>query len=390
MTSQKALQILRRGKMKNPRKICELAVAIQGELQRSKFLDTACANDSLLRSRVERLIAQKVENEDFQDAKRVTACGNIPLTVDTLSTKEPQESDRLSQRPRDAVMASTASLEMLGKPKHEGSIGTLGHYQIQSIVGAGAFGIVYKAFDELLHRSVAIKCIDATLASKSPPRKRFIREARAMAAINNENVVQVFCVEETPIPHIVMEYVDGLTLQEKLDTDGPLSVNEIIAIGRQIASGLRAAHSQGLVHRDIKPGNILLANNSHLHVKITDFGLVRTVDDASTARSGFIVGTPLYMSPEQALGSTDSLDARSDLFSLGTVLYQMACGRCPFRGSNPFSILKKIIDEEPVRIDLIVPEVPPWLCKVISKLMEKRPESRFQSAEDVATLLTQW
>ena len=161
-----------------------------------------------------------------------------------------------------------------------------------------------KAFDEKLHRFVAIKLMSPLLAATSAPRKRFVREARSAAAVRHENVIAIYAVEDQPIPYLVMEYIAGRTLQQKLDATGPLELLDVLRIGRQIAAGLAAAHAMGLIHRDIKPGNILLEDGVE-HVKITDFGLARAADDASITQSGFIAGTPMYMAPEQALGRDD-------------------------------------------------------------------------------------
>jgi hypothetical protein len=256
---------------------------------------------------------------------------------------------------------------------------------VQEVIGQGGFGIVLKAFDEKLHRVVAIKVLSPAFAASGPARKRFIREARAAAAVKNEHVVAIYNVqdEEQP-PYLVMEFIDGISLQDKLNRHGPLSLKEILRIGMQTAEGLAAAHKQGLVHRDIKPGNILLENGVE-RVKITDFGLARAVDDASVTQSGTVAGTPLYMSPEQAEGL--ALDHRSDLFSLGTVLYVMCTGRPPFRASGTMAVLKRVVEDAPRSIPEINDEIPQWLCDIIAKLHAKKPEERFQSAKEVADVL---
>ncbi len=184
-----------------------------------------------------------------------------------------------------------------------------------------------------------------------------------------------------------MEFIPGQTLQQRLEQSGPLDVTDILRIGAQIAHGLAAAHEQGLIHRDIKPGNILLENGIEQKVKITDFGLARAADDASLSQSGVIAGTPLYMAPEQAKG--EPLDPRADLFSLGSVLYTMASGRPPFRAATPLAVLKRVADDTPRPIRQIIPEVPQWLCDIITGLHAKEPARRFQSAAEVATLLEQ-
>src|SRR6266480_1542432 len=202
-------------------------------------------------------------------------------------------------------------------------------------------GIVLRGFDEQLHRVVAIKVMAAQLATNATARKRFTREAQAQAAVSHDHIVTIHAVEEAgPLPHLVMQYVAGLSLQQRLEKDGPLELQEILRIGMQTASGLAAAHAQGLVHRDIKPANILLENGVE-RVKITDFGLARAAADASLTQSGVVAGTPHYMSPEQAEGKP--VDQRSDLFSLGTMLYLMCTGRPPFRASGTMAVLKRVI-----------------------------------------------
>ena len=186
------------------------------------------------------------------------------------------------------------------------------------------------------------------------------------------------------LPYLVMPYVRGPSLQHRLDQDGPLALVEILRIGMQAAAGLAAAHAQGLVHRDVKPANILLADGVE-RVKLTDFGLARAADDASLTKTGIIAGTPQYMSPEQARG--ESVDQRSDLFSLGSVLYAMCTGRAPFRAETSYGVLRRVTDEEPRPIRETNPEIPEWLCQIILRLMSKQPQARFSSAREVAELL---
>src|SRR5258708_29474535 len=181
-----------------------------------------------------------------------------------------------------------------------------------------------------------------------------------------------------------MEFVPGETLQQKLDRTGPLDIPEVLRIGRQIAEGLAAAHLTDLIHRDIKPGNVLIESGQQ-RVKITDFGLARAADDASISQSGVIAGTPMYMAPEQALGQ--KLDQRADLFSLGSVLYQMVAGRPPFRATGALAVLKRVAEDTPRSIREIIPETPQWLCDIIAKLHAKDPANRFQSAREVAEAL---
>jgi uncharacterized protein (TIGR03067 family) len=285
----------------------------------------------------------------------------------------------------DPVCSADESLSFLSPSSKPGHIGRLGHYEVQQLLGKGGFGVVLKAFDEKLHRVVAIKVLSPAYAANGSARKRFIREARAAAAVKNEHVVGIYDVQdEAQPPYLVMEIIDGVSLQDKLDKQGPLSVTEILRIGMQTAEGLAAAHKQGLVHRDIKPANILLENGVE-RVKITDFGLARAVDDASVTQSGTVAGTPMYMSPEQAEGL--AVDHRSDLFSLGSVLYMMCTGHPPFRASGTHAVLKRVIDAVPRPIREVNPDIPEWLCELIAKLHAKRPEDRFQTAKEVAERL---
>ncbi len=198
-------------------------------------------------------------------------------------------------------------------------------------------------------------------------------------------MVQVYEVGEQPLPHLVMEFIPGETLQQRLDRTGPLDVPEVLRIGRQIAEGLAAAHATDLIHRDIKPGNVLIESGPQQRAKITDFGLARAADDASISQSGIIAGTPMFMAPEQALGQ--KIDQRADLFSLGSVLYQMVSGRPPFRASSALAVLKRVAEESPRPIPEIIPETPAWLCAIIAKLHAKNPDDRFQSAREIADVL---
>src|SRR5262245_15295524 len=250
------------------------------------YLDEACAGDPALRQRVEALLRLH------------------------------DQSDRLFDQPAAEHLAGGAAaetLDFLEPSAKAGSLGRLGHYEVLEAVGRGGMGLVLRAFDEKLHRVVAVKVLDPALASNGSARQRFVREARAAAAVAHDNVIAIYAVEDTGrVPYLVMQFIHGKTLQEKVDAAGPLPVPAILRIGLQIAEGLAAAHRQGLIHRDIKPANLLLENGVE-RVKITDFGLARAADDASLTRSGVVAGTPLFMSPQQARG--ERVDARSDLFS---------------------------------------------------------------------------
>ncbi len=225
------------------------------------------------------------------------------------------------------------------------------------------------------------------LANCGAARRRFLREAKATAAVVHEHVVSVFAVVETAgLPFMVMEYVPGPSLQDRLDQHGPLALAEILRIGMQTAAGLAAAHAQGLVHRDVKPANILLENGIE-RVKLTDFGLARAAADASMTQSGVVAGTPHYMAPEQA--RAEATDHRADLFSLGSTLYAMCTGIPPFRAETPVAVLRRVSDDEPRPIRQLNPEIPAWLEAIVERLHAKDPADRFASASELADLLGQ-
>ena len=363
----------------NERDIFLAAIEIADPAERAAYLDEACADDAELRAQVEELLKTHNETSQFLETPAVATDSAVDRTVltDASDTDEDSADERAS-----GEAEFRKYLEPATRP---GWLGRLAHYEIEQILGRGAFGIVAKAFDEKLHRVVAIKLMSPELASTSPPRKRFLREARTAAAVTHENIVAIHAVEEEPIPYLVMEYIPGETLQQRMDGHGPLEVPDVLRIGQQVASGLAAAHSVNLIHRDIKPSNILLSDGSHERAKISDFGLARAVDDATMTKSGMIAGTPMYMAPEQAQGET--LDHRADLFSLGSVLYQMAGGRPPFRASNTVAVLKRVCEDTPRPLGDVLPGTPDWLEAIIFKLLEKDRDDRYQTAQEVADLL---
>ncbi len=281
----------------------------------------------------------------------------------------------------------TMAKQLLQPPSHPEMLGRLGRYEIERLVGSGGMGVVFKAYDSELHRSVAIKMLAPHLSGSRSARERFAREARAAAAIVNDHVVPIHNVEtEHATPYLVMQYIAGDSLQARLDRNGALDVCEILRIGMQVATGLAAAHAQGLIHRDVKPSNIMLDENV-ARALLTDFGLARTQDEACLTRSGFHPGTPHYMSPEQIRG--EELDGRSDLFSLGCVLYALCTGQPPYRADSGYAVMRRITDQQPRSICEQNASIPEWLERIILKLLEKDRESRFQSAVELAQILEQ-
>ncbi len=264
-------------------------------------------------------------------------------------------------------------------------LGRLGGYDVLEIIGRGGMGVVLKGYDRELKRCVAIKVLAPHLARSSLARMRFAREAQAAAAVVHPHVLAIHQVQPSGrLPFLVMPLVAGESLAERLAAQGALELKEVLRIGMQAAAGLSAAHEQGLVHRDVKPANILVEKGVERTV-LTDFGMARAVDDITLTRWGVIAGTPQYMSPEQARG--EPLDGRSDLFSLGCVLYEMATGVSPFRADSILATMRRLVDDAPQAIDAINPELPPWFISIVNRLLEKDPAKRFGSAKEVSELL---
>jgi serine/threonine protein kinase len=365
---------------KTAKEIFLAAVERPSGAERTTFLDDACAGDSALRKRVELLL----------DAD---ALGSFPdyLAQEAeagAATQGPDASPNdVTRTHAGEDTANDASLNFLSPPNDPANLGRLDHYEVLSEIGRGGMGIVFKAHDESLDRIVAIKAMALESVADAAARRRFIREALAVAAVVHEHVVTIHAVaKEAPVPFLVMQFVQGISLQDRITQSGPIEVKEILRIGMQAASGLTAAHAQGIVHRDIKPANILLENGVE-RVKITDFGLARAVDDDLTTQTRVIAGTPHYMSPEQAAG--EAVDHRSDLFCLGSVLYAMATGHPPFRATGTMAVMKRVIDDAPRPLREVNADIPEWLEAIVAKLHAKNPADRFQSAKEVAELLGQ-
>lgn len=290
--------------------------------------------------------------------------------------------------PESATSALIQSvIEALDPTDDSEMLGRIGNHEVSGVIGAGGMGVVVKAIDKSLDRVVAIKILAPHLASSGAARQRFAREAKAAAAVLHPNVIAIHgvCVQ-SKLPFLVMPYITGQSLQQRLDENGPLSVDEILRIGQQIAAGLAAAHAQGLVHRDIKPANVLLERGVE-RVTITDFGLARAIDDASMTRTGVITGTPQFMSPEQACG--ESIDDRSDLFSLGSVMYAMCTARPPFRAETSYGVLRRITDDEARPVCQINQSIPSWLGRLVDLLHAKSCDDRIESAEVLDRILQQ-
>jgi WD40 repeat protein len=286
-----------------------------------------------------------------------------------------------------AVPEEPTAFDFLAPCDEPQCLGQLGPFHIRRLIGRGGMGIVFQAYDPDLDRQVAIKVIEPRLLGNEVIRQRFCREVRAAAAVTHEHIVTVHQVAEEQrdgIPYLVMHLVVGESLEQRLRRHGKLPPEQVARIGMQAAAGLAAAHAVGLIHRDIKPANILL-EAPHDRVKLTDFGLARAVEDVRLTQTGVVAGSPLYMSPEQARG--EPVDHRSDLFSLGTVLYEAASGQSPFAAPSPLSVLRRITDDVVPPLHQLDPSFPPGLSAIIERLLAKRPEHRYPSATAVAEAL---
>jgi eukaryotic-like serine/threonine-protein kinase len=331
-------------------------------------------------------------------ASHVESCPHCQERLTRLAAEDPMwsEAGEYLNETLDGVHGSESTgtqqpaavqrqLDCLSPASHPEMLGRLGRYEIERVIGTGGMGIVLKGFDTELNRPVAVKLLASHLAHSGAARQRFARESRAAAAIVHEHVVSIHNVEtDGETPFLVMQFVAGESLQARVDREGPLDAIEILRIGAQAAAGLAAAHEQGVVHRDIKPANILLEEDVE-RTLLTDFGLARTVDDASLTHTGIVAGTPHYMSPEQASGEV--VDHRTDLFSLGAVLYFMATGRPPFRADKAMGVLNRICNDRHRPVWEVNPEVPDGLSETIDRLLEKRPGRRFADASQVRQAL---
>ena len=254
-------------------------------------------------------------------------------------------------------------------------------YRVEARIGAGGMAEVYRGFDPVLHRTVAIKVLLPQFARDAGFVARFRREAQAAARLNQPTIVGVYDTgSDGDRQYIVMEFVEGRTLADFLASGRRPTMVQAVELTRKIAEALASAHAQGIVHRDIKPGNVMVTRDGF--VKVMDFGIARMQTDVTAPQTSSVIGTPTYLSPEQAQGQ--AVDARSDIYSLGCVLYELLAGRPPFTGDTPVAIAYKQVNEAPVPPSAHNPDVPPKLDAVVMKCLAKNPANRYQSAEELA------
>lgn len=387
-----------------------------------KFLHVLINSDDIDSAEYKAAVAQLEREPQWQPALELLACGDsnwwsdarkvlidsgLPPSASSLDSASGLDVADDALR-REALKASTITVEIessladdtpvdcervtldfLEPPRHPELLGRLERYEVERVLGTGGMGVVLRAFDTDLHRIVAIKVLASHLAHNSSARRRFAREAQAAAAVVHPSVVPIYNVEsDAKTPYIVMHYVAGQSLQRRVDVSGPLPIVDALRIAQQTAAGLSAAHAQGLVHRDVKPANILLEEKID-RVLLSDFGLARAVDDASLTKTGIVAGTPHYMSPEQALG--EAVDHRSDLFSLGSVLYFMLTGHPPFRASSAMAVLHRICQFPHRSLVEVNRDVPIEVSQLVDRLLAKNTSARIASAaeaeKEISTLL---
>lgn len=281
---------------------------------------------------------------------------------------------------------SSGPTSFLRPAELQDEIGRLGGYRVLEVLGSGGMGVVFRAEDPGLRRQVALKVMKPSVAANPDAKTRFLKEAEATAAIEHDNIVTIYQVgEDNGVPFFAMQFLKGESLQRRIDREGRLSKANVLRIGREIADGLQVAHSHGLIHRDIKPDNIWLQDGND-RVRIVDFGLVRNnAEEAGLTQSGIVLGTPKYMSPEQARG--ENVDCRCDLFSLGSVLYRLVSGMAPFEGSNLTATLIAVAHHDPKPLSDIAPDCDSDLNDLIMRLLSKDREQRPTSAADVSRAL---
>ena len=262
-------------------------------------------------------------------------------------------------------------------------ISQLGRYEVIGELGQGAMGVVYKARDPLIDRVVAIKTINLGLAldEKDEYEGRLYQEAKAAGRLNHPNIVTIYDVGKSgDVAYIAMEFLEGRELRDIMNERGVLPVEQVLDVTAQVALGLAYAHEHGIVHRDVKPSNIMLVRDGH--VKITDFGIARMASAAVRTQTGMVLGSPKYMSPEQVMGK--DIDQRSDIFSLGVMLYELLTGQAPFDGENVNAIMYQTLNVLPAPPNTLNPVVPEMVNFIVAKALAKGIEDRYQSAEDFA------
>jgi serine/threonine protein kinase len=315
---------------------------------------------------------------------RTTPHSSFQMSVAVLHYSSRPSHKRINSVPDPVVSSSDAELRA-----HVERV-LSSNYELDREIGRGGMGIVYKAKDKRLKRHVAVKLLPPELAFRGEIRSRFLKEAETAAQLSHPNIVPIYSVDERDgLVYFVMAFVPGENLAARLHSAGRLSADETRRILKETAEALAYAHERGVVHRDIKPDNILLCGDDDNRVMVTDFGIARAVSEGSDSRltaTGMAIGTPAYMSPEQSMGERE-IDGRADLYALGVVGYQMLAGELPFNAPSTPALLVKQISERPTPVDVHRPDAPPDLARAVMMLLEKEPANRFPSAEALVVAL---
>jgi serine/threonine protein kinase len=338
--------------------------------------------------------------DDYLAGKRVQCpgCGRVAaVAVPDASSSSPADAgaptrtapSRSVERWRvDALSAEhdPRLTAFLAPPQAQDELGRLGKYRILQVLGHGGMGVVFQAEDPLLGRLVALKAMLPEMALHSGMKERFLREAKAAAAVEHDHIIPIHEVnEDRGVPFLAMPYLQGASLESWLRQGNAPTERQTLKLAREIARGLAAAHRRGLIHRDVKPANLWLDGAAGGRVKILDFGLARLAGEQNLTQTGAILGTPSYMAPEQARG--EKVDARADLFSLGVVLYRLCTGELPFKGNDTLSVLTALAVDNPAPPHIVKPSVSRPLSDVVMNLLEKDPARRPCTAEEVLEAL---
>jgi len=360
---------------------CQMKLSVQEELAGKRIKCPGCGQ------------TMRVPGPVDKPAAPAGAVEDLP-TIAPIVQPVPGMSDATGDPPPPEPGETAGLTDFLAPPQSAKELGRLGGFRILKILGHGGMGVVFQGEDLKLGRKVAIKAMLPHLAGSKVSLQRFLREARVAAALEHDHIVPILQVgEDRGAPFIVMPFLKGEPLDERLKRQPKLPLAEVLRIGREIAQGLEAAHAAGLIHRDIKPANIWLegppgASASGGRVKILDFGLARaSAQEKGVTQLGAIVGTPAYMAPEQARGET--IAARCDLWSLGVVLYRACTGQLPFQGTDTVSTLLAVATQQPAAPAALNPEVPAGLSELVLKLLAKDPSQRPANAQAVVQALRQ-
>jgi tetratricopeptide (TPR) repeat protein len=330
--------------------ILEEALELEGA-ERAVYLDRACAGEPELRADLEAMLAADAGDGPLD--RQPTA--SLPALLGAWADEEPEESSEVAGR-------------------------QIGPFQLIRRIGRGGMGVVYEAEDTRLGRRVALKFLPREYVADGAAKKRFLREARSASALRHPGICTIHDIGETDDDrlYIVMTYYEGETLEKRLER-GPLPLDQALAFATQLTRALERAHAAGVVHRDMKPANVMVGTDGE--VTILDFGIAKMDNEAALTRTGSTLGTPLYMAPEQARG--ERVDARADLWSLGAMLYEMLTGRRPFRGDSSPVVIHAILEREPEPIERYRPEVPAALATSVLRLLQKDPNERYQDASEL-------